>query len=161
MIHNDVEFEVNEANFKVNGSRGSRVQGSSCCWLPPLLRWPLLAAAGSARPAPVQLGSGCNWICPDLLVTSIFAGEVSSRACSSTFMCCAGMALSQWQHTLCGNRKIYIYIYISIYIKVETNHILQIMFFLDGVNLTTWLRRNHFGSSAPGLAPWAKIWWHC
>ena len=27
-------------------------------------------------------------------------------------MCCAGMALSQWQHTLWGNRKIYIYIYI-------------------------------------------------
>ena len=38
----------------------------------------------------------------DLLVTSIFAGEVSSRACS-------GMALSQWRHTLWGNRKIYIY----------------------------------------------------
>ena len=35
----------------------------------------------------------------DLLVTSIFAGEVSSRACSGAFMCCAGMALSQWQHT--------------------------------------------------------------
>ena len=34
----------------------------------------------------------------DLLVT-IFAGEVSSRACSGAFMCCAGMALSQWQHT--------------------------------------------------------------
>ena len=48
----------------------------------------------------------------DLLVTSIFAGEVSSRACSGAFMCCAGMALSQWQHTLWGNRKIYIYIYI-------------------------------------------------
>ena len=46
----------------------------------------------------------------DLLVTSIFAGEVSSRACSGAFMCCAGMALSQWQHTLWGNRKIYIYI---------------------------------------------------
>ena len=45
----------------------------------------------------------------DLLVTSIFAGEVSSRACSGAFMCCAGMALSQWQHTLWGNRKIYIY----------------------------------------------------
>ena len=44
----------------------------------------------------------------DLLVTSIFAGEVSSRACSGAFMCCAGMALSQWQHTLWGNRKIYI-----------------------------------------------------
>ena len=42
----------------------------------------------------------------DLLVTSIFAGEVSSRACSGAFMCCAGMALSQWQHTLWGNRKI-------------------------------------------------------
>ena len=25
-------------------------------------------------------------------------------------MCCAGMALSQWQHTLWGNRKIDIYI---------------------------------------------------
>ena len=47
----------------------------------------------------------------DLLVTSIFAGEVSSRACSGAFMCCAGMALSQWQHTLWGNRKIDIYIY--------------------------------------------------
>ena len=46
----------------------------------------------------------------DLLVTSIFAGEVSSRACSGAFMCCAGMALSQWQHTLWGNRKRYIYI---------------------------------------------------
>ena len=46
----------------------------------------------------------------DLLVTSIFAGEVSSRACSGAFLCCAGMALSQWQHTLWGNRKIYIYI---------------------------------------------------
>ena len=46
----------------------------------------------------------------DLLVASIFAGEVSSRACSGAFMCCAGMALSQWQHTLWGNRKIYIYI---------------------------------------------------
>ena len=46
----------------------------------------------------------------DLLVTSILAGEVSSRACSGAFMCCAGMALSQWQHTLWGNRKIYIYI---------------------------------------------------
>ena len=45
----------------------------------------------------------------DLLVTSIFAGEVSSRACSGAFLCCAGMALSQWQHTLWGNRKIYIY----------------------------------------------------
>ena len=33
----------------------------------------------------------------DLLVTSICAGEVSSRACSGAFMCCAGMALSQWQ----------------------------------------------------------------
>ena len=44
----------------------------------------------------------------DLLVTSILAGEVSSRACSGAFMCCAGMALSQWQHTLWGNRKIYI-----------------------------------------------------
>ena len=44
----------------------------------------------------------------DLLVTSIFAGEVSSRACSGAFMCCAGMALSQWQHTLWGNTKIYI-----------------------------------------------------
>ena len=43
----------------------------------------------------------------DLLVTSICAGEVSSRACSGAFMCCAGMALSQWQHTLWGNRKIY------------------------------------------------------
>ena len=30
-------------------------------------------------------------------------------------MCCAGMALSQWQHTLWGNRKIDIYIYICIY----------------------------------------------
>ena len=47
----------------------------------------------------------------DLLVTSIFAGEVSSRACSGAFMCCAGMALSQWQHTLWGNRKIDRYIY--------------------------------------------------
>ena len=46
----------------------------------------------------------------DLLVTSIFAGEVSSRACSGACKCCAGMALSQWQHTLWGNRKIYIYI---------------------------------------------------
>ena len=45
----------------------------------------------------------------DLLVTSIFAVEVSSRACSGAFMCCAGMALSQWQHTLWGNRKIDIY----------------------------------------------------
>ena len=42
----------------------------------------------------------------DLLVTSIFAGEVSSRACSGAFMCCAGMALNQWQHTLWGNRQI-------------------------------------------------------
>ena len=50
----------------------------------------------------------------DLLVTSIFAGEVSSRACSGAFMCCAGMALSQWQHTLWGNRKIDIYIYVYI-----------------------------------------------
>ena len=45
----------------------------------------------------------------DLLVTSIFAGEVPSRACSGAFMCCAGMALSQWQHTRWGNRKRYIY----------------------------------------------------
>ena len=50
----------------------------------------------------------------DLLVTSIFAGEVSSRACSGAFMCCAGMALSQWQHTLWGNRKIYIYRYLIV-----------------------------------------------
>ena len=40
----------------------------------------------------------------DLLVTSIFAGEVSSWACSGAFTCCAGMALGQWQHTLWGNR---------------------------------------------------------
>ena len=60
-----VIFEVIEANFKVTDSRDSRVQEGSCCWLPPLLRWPLLAAAGScwiSRPAPVQPGSGCNWI---------------------------------------------------------------------------------------------------
>ena len=44
-----------------------------------------------------------------MLVTSILVGEVSSRACSGAFMCCAGMALSQWQHTLWGNRKIYIW----------------------------------------------------
>ena len=42
----------------------------------------------------------------DLLFTSIFAGEVSSWACSGAFMCSAGMALSQWQHTLWGNRKL-------------------------------------------------------
>ena len=35
-----------------------------------------------------------------LLVTSIFAGEVFSWACFGAFMCCAGMALRQWQHTL-------------------------------------------------------------
>ena len=33
-------------------------------------------------------------------------------------MCCAGMALSQWQHTLWGNRKIYRYIYIDRYIYI-------------------------------------------
>ena len=38
----------------------------------------------------------------DLLVTSIFAGEVSSWARSEAFTCCAGMAPSQWQHTLLG-----------------------------------------------------------
>ena len=41
----------------------------------------------------------------DLLVTSIFAGEVSSWACPGAFTCCAGMALSQWQHTLWGNNE--------------------------------------------------------
>ena len=44
----------------------------------------------------------------DLLVTSIFAGEVFSWACLGAFMCCAGMALSQWQHTLWGNCWIYL-----------------------------------------------------
>ena len=39
-----------------------------------------------------------------LLVTSIFLGEVSSRACSGAFTCCTGMAQSQGQHTLWGNR---------------------------------------------------------
>ena len=38
----------------------------------------------------------------DLLVTSIFAGEVSSWARSEAFTCCAGIAPSQWQHTLLG-----------------------------------------------------------
>ena len=57
----------------------------------------------------------------DLLVTSIFAGEVSSRACFGAFMCCAGMALSQWQHTLWGNRKIYIYKVTETYIYKVSN----------------------------------------
>ena len=42
----------------------------------------------------------------DLLVTSIFAGEVSSQDYSGAFMCCAGMALKQWQHTLWGNTEV-------------------------------------------------------
>ena len=44
----------------------------------------------------------------DLLVTSVFAGEVSSSACLGAFMCCAGMALRQWQQTLWGNCWIYL-----------------------------------------------------
>ena len=43
----------------------------------------------------------------DLLVTSIFLGEVSPRACSGAFMCCTGMAQSQGQHTLWGNKIVY------------------------------------------------------
>ena len=38
-----------------------------------------------------------------LLVTSIFLGAVSSRACSGACKCCTGMAQSQGQHTLWGN----------------------------------------------------------
>ena len=39
----------------------------------------------------------------DLLVTSIFSGEVSSRACSGALECCTGIAQSWGQHTLWGN----------------------------------------------------------
>ena len=39
----------------------------------------------------------------DLLVTSIFSGEVSPRACSVALKCCTGIAQSWGQHTLWGN----------------------------------------------------------
>ena len=55
----------------------------------------------------------------DLLVTSIFSGEMSSRACSGAFMCCAGMALSQWQHTLWVTER---YIYIRYLIVRSVGH---------------------------------------
>ena len=40
-------------------------------------------------------------------------------------MCCAGMALSQWQHTLWGNRKIYIYIWYLIVRSVGHGSLMQ------------------------------------
>ena len=40
----------------------------------------------------------------DLIVTFIFAGEVSSWACSRVFMCCARIALLWLQLTLRGNK---------------------------------------------------------
>jgi hypothetical protein len=39
----------------------------------------------------------------DVLVTSIFCGEVSSRACSGALKCFTGIARSRGQHTLWGN----------------------------------------------------------
>ena len=42
-----------------------------------------------------------------LLVTSIFLGAVSSRACSGACKCCTGMAQSQGQHTLWGNSSFF------------------------------------------------------
>jgi len=42
----------------------------------------------------------------DLIVTSIFAGEMSSWACSGTLMCCASLALFWLQLTLRGNKTI-------------------------------------------------------
>ena len=61
----------------------------------------------------------CSYQCDNWYVSnwrlachSIFLGEVSSRACSGAFMCCTGMAQSQGQHTLWGN-KLYICIYIA------------------------------------------------
>jgi hypothetical protein len=77
----------------------------------------------------------------DLLVTLIFLGEVSSRACSGAFMCCTGMAQRQGQHTLWGNKyhlryninNIYIYLYICLYCKTDScmlhRHILQLPIF--------------------------------
>ena len=40
----------------------------------------------------------------DLLVTLIFRGAVSSRACSEACACCTGTALCRGQHTLWGNK---------------------------------------------------------
>ena len=37
----------------------------------------------------------CFWVIEALLAASILAGEVSSRASSGAFMCCAGKALSK------------------------------------------------------------------
>ena len=58
----------------------------------------------------------------DLLVTSIFLGEVSSRACSGALKCCTGMAQSWGQHTLWGNN------YIMISIVNDISSCLQCLF---------------------------------
>ena len=43
----------------------------------------------------------CFWVIEALLAASILAGEVSSRASSGAFMCCAGKALSK-KKKACG-----------------------------------------------------------
>ena len=47
----------------------------------------------------------CCWVIADLLAASILAGEVSSRASSGAFMCCAGKALSQKKKSVWGGTQ--------------------------------------------------------